>query len=414
MCVQYLKCLTKGTLILLVLLFCSCRNSHQVQSQNTPNTSNIPDLKESKSNTIVFGAQQTSYYLPLLKDKKVAVVANQTSILWSSNGKKVHVVDTLLTQGVSIKKIFAPEHGFRGQQDAGEKVNHGVDQKTGLPIFSLYGSQKKPSKETLKGIDVLVFDIQDVGARFYTYLSTLHYIMEAAAEQQIPVIVFDRPNPNGHYIDGPVLQPNCKSFVGLHPVPIVYGMTIGEYAQMINGERWLKNGIQCDLTVIPLQNYTHTTTYELPVIPSPNLPNAQSIQLYPSLCLFEGTNVSVGRGTDKQFQIYGSPWLPVSDFSFTPVSRTGAVHPKNQGKLCYGKDLRAVKALPSLNLNYLMTAYQQTTQPSKFFNTFFDKLSGNIQLKKQIQQGMDVTSIRQSWQPDLDTFKNIRLEYLLY
>ena len=270
------------------------------------------------------GADQIGLYLPILKGKRIAIVANQTSVIF--DGKKTtHLIDTLVSLELNIKKVFAPEHGFRGNIDAGESIEDELDVKTKLPIISLYGKNKKPTKSQLRGINLVLFDIQDVGARFYTYISTLHYVMEACAELNIPLILLDRPNPNGHYIDGPVLENDHKSFVGMHPVPVVYGMTIGEYGQMINGEKWLKDGIKSPLTVIKLKNYTHDSEYRLPIKPSPNLPNEKSINLYPSLCFFEGTNVSVGRGTDMQFQIYGSPFLnKKSKFTFTAVPNEGS------------------------------------------------------------------------------------------
>ena len=298
------------------------------------------------------GADQIGSYLPILKGKKIAIVANQTSVIF--DGKKTtHLIDTLVSLELNIKKVFAPEHGFRGNIDAGESIEDELDVKTKLPIISLYGKNKKPTKSQLRGINLVLFDIQDVGVRFYTYISTLHYVMEACAELNIPLILLDRPNPNGHYIDGPVLENDHKSFVGMHPVPVVYGMTIGEYGQMINGEKWLKDGIKSPLTVIKLKNYTHDSEYRLPIKPSPNLPNEKSINLYPSLCFFEGTNVSVGRGTDMQFQIYGSPFLNTnSKFSFTPSPNEGAKYPKHAHMIVYGEDLRATKRQNTINLSW--------------------------------------------------------------
>jgi len=371
-----------------------------------------------KSTEIKVGAAQTNLYVHLLKGKNVAIIANQTSVIEKGEKRKkkrefVHLVDSLISLDINIKKVFAPEHGFRGKADAGEVVKDGIDTKTGLPIISLYGKNKKPSATQLEGIDVLVFDIQDVGARFYTYISSLHYVMEAAAEAGIPLIILDRPNPNGHYIDGPVLEMEHKSFVGMHPVPVVYGMTISEYGQMINGEKWLKNGIQCDLTVIPLQNYTHHSRYILPIKPSPNLPNDKSINLYPSLCFFEGTNVSAGRGTETQFQIYGSPFLAKSQFSFIPQSNEGAKYPKHKNKECFGEDLTAHKDLSQLNLAWLIKANKQNTS-KKFFNAFFTKLAGTEKLQQQIEQGTPEKEIRKSWKKELNTFKKTRKNYLIY
>ena len=330
--------------------------------------------------------------------------------------KKVthHLVDYLHNyNGINVKKVFAPEHGFRGKADAGEVVKDGFDTKTGLPIISLYGKNKKPSAAQLKGIDVVVFDIQDVGARFYTYISSLHYVMEACAEQGIQVILLDRPNPNGYYIDGPVLELEHTSFVGMHKVPVVYGMTIGEYGKMINGEKWLKNGIKCDLTVIPVENYNHQTEYSLPIKPSPNLPNDKSINLYPSLCFFEGTNVSAGRGTEMQFQIYGSPYLAKSDFTFTPQANEGAKYPKYKNTLCYGENLQEAENLNKLDLSFLIEAYKQNTS-NEFFNNFFTKLAGTKKLQQQIEKGISETEIRKTWEKDLDAFKKVRSKYLIY
>ena len=362
-------------------------------------------------------AARTGLYVNLLKVKNIAVVANQTSVIFKEIYKKKqearHLVDSLLTLGIEVKKVFAPEHGFRGKADAGEVVKDGFDTKTGLQIISLYGKNKKPSATQLKGIDIVVFDIQDVGARFYTYISSLHYVMEACAEAGIPVIILDRPNPNSHYIDGPVLEAKHTSFVGMHTVPVVYGMTIGEYGQMINGEKWLKNGIQCDLKVIPLKNYNHQTKYSLPIKPSPNLPNDKSINLYPSLCFFEGTNVSAGRGTEIQFQVYGSPYITKSSFTFTPQANEGSKYPKYKNQRCFGEDLRIAKNLNKLDLSYLLKAYQQNTS-KEFFNTFFTKLAGTEKLQEQIEQGLSEKEIRKTWVQDLISFKKIRKKYLIY
>ena len=362
-------------------------------------------------------AARTGLYVNLLKGKNIAVVANQTSVIFKEIYKKKqearHLVDSLLTLGIEVKKVFAPEHGFRGKADAGEVVKDGFDTKTGLQIISLYGKNKKPSATQLKGIDIVVFDIQDVGARFYTYISSLHYVMEACAEAGIQVIILDRPNPNSHYIDGPVLEAKHTSFVGMHTVPVVYGMTIGEYGKMINGEKWLKNGIQCDLKVIPLKNYNHQTKYSLPIKPSPNLPNDKSINLYPSLCFFEGTNVSAGRGTEMQFQVYGSPHITKSSFTFTPQANEGSKYPKYKKQRCFGEDLRTAKNLNKLDLSYLLKAYQQNTS-KEFFNTFFTKLAGTERLQEQIEQGLSEKEIRKTWVQDIISFKKIRKKYLLY
>ena len=369
--------------------------------------------KSNPLSKIYTGADQTQLYLSKLKGKNIAIVANQTSVIYNGNNY-THLVDSLVSLKINIHKVFAPEHGFRGDADAGESVADGIDKKTEIPIISLYGKNKKPTKEQLKDIDLMVFDIQDVGVRFYTYISSLHYVMEACAEQKIPVLLLDRPNPNGHYIDGPVLETEHKSFVGMHPVPVVYGMTIGEYGLMINGEKWLKNGIQTNLTVIPLKNYLHTSNYNLRIKPSPNLPNDTAINLYPSLCFFEGTNVSAGRGTAKQFQIYGSPFLNTkSKFTFTPNPNEGSKSPKHAYIICYGEDLTETKKLASLNLSWLIKAKKQN-RTKNFFNSFFTKLAGTEKLQNQIEEKITEELIRASWVEDIKTFRNVRKSYLLY
>ncbi|MGL2964961.1 exo-beta-N-acetylmuramidase NamZ family protein [Flavobacterium sp. XGLA_31] len=397
----------KNTVLFSVLLMVSCgssgKNIEQREKEKTVVTENT-------TSNIQTGADNYSAYLPLLKNKKVGVVTNQTGIL----SNKTHLVDFLLDQKITVQTIFAPEHGFRGTADAGEHVVDGKDAKTGLPIISLYGNNKKPKPEQLTGLDVMVFDLQDVGARFYTYISSLHYIMEACAENNIPLIVLDRPNPNGSIVDGPILEKEYTSFVGMHTIPLLHGMTIGEYAQMINGEKWLKDGIQCRLTVIPCLNYKREMAYSLPVKPSPNLPNDQAVNLYASLCLFEGTNVSVGRGTEKQFQIYGSPYLPKSDFSFTPVPNLGAKEPPYKNQLCYGEDLSATPKLRQLELKWLIKAYQTTADKSKFFTSFFTKLAGTQKLQQQIESGTSESDIRKSWEKGLQDFKAMRKKYLIY
>ena len=394
-------------LIVCTSLFVSTSCGIAKRHYNTQNTNNNTSTLPS---TITTGADNYTAYLPILKDKKVGIVTNQTGIL----SDKTHLVDFLLEKKVAIEKIFAPEHGFRGTADAGEHVVDGKDSKTGLPIISLYGSNKKPKADQLAGIDVMVFDLQDVGARFYTYISTLHYIMEACAEQKIPLIVLDRPNPNGSIVDGPVLEKEYTSFVGMHPIAMLHGMTIGEYAKMINGEKWLKDSMQCDLTVIRCLNYNRNMPYSLLVKPSPNLPNDQAINLYASLCLFEGTNVSVGRGTEMQFQIYGSPFLPKSDFSFTPIPNFGAKDPLYKNQLCYGENLTAIPKVKQLELKWLITAYNSTADQSKFFNDFFTKLAGTKKLQQQIIDGVSEKEIRKSWDKDLNDFKEMRKKYLLY
>jgi uncharacterized protein YbbC (DUF1343 family) len=360
--------------------------------------------------SIVPGADQWKSYIKILEQENVGVVAHQASLV----NPNTHLIDTLLSLKVNIKKVFAPEHGFRGDADAGESVADQKDLKTGLPILSLYGRNKKPSKESLEGLSIMLFDLQDVGVRFYTYLSTLHYVMEACAENGIPLIILDRPNPNAHFTDGPVLEEDCKSFVGMHPVPIVSGMTIGEYAKMVNGERWLTKGIQCDLNVIPIKNYTHQTAYEVPLRPSPNLPNAQSIALYPSLCLLEPTVISVGRGTEMQFQIYGHPELPQTNFSFTPRPNYGSKNPKLKDQLCHGVDLRNFERPKKIELQWLIQAHRDFPDKAHFFKKGFYRIAGNKRLQKQMAQGMNEQQIRKTWEKDLNKFREIRKKYLIY
>jgi uncharacterized protein YbbC (DUF1343 family) len=363
------------------------------------------------------GAYRIKLYKHLIEGKNIAIVSNQTSIVGNN-----HLVDTLLSLDMKIIKIgviFAPEHGFRELADAGESIKDGRDPKTGLPIISLYGSHLKPSAEDLKGIEVVVFDIQDVGARFYTYISTLHLVMESCAENNVRCVVLDRPNPNGFYIDGNIPDTSYRSFVCMDPVPVVHGLTIGEYARMVNGEGWLKGGIKCDLTVIKCKNYNHKTFYDLPVRPSPNLPNQTSVYLYPSLCFFEGTVVSCGRGTGFPFQAFGDPDLPDRGFSFVPESVPGATYPVHLGQKCFGTDLRnAIKdklvPAPKLNLVWVIGAYRDYPDKEKFFTNYFDVLAGGPALREQIQKGMSAEEIRESWRDGLAKFGKIRERYLLY
>ena len=370
--------------------------------------------KNKEENCFKNAADRPELYLPLLKNKTVAIVANQTSLL----ADKTHLVDFLVQNNIKIKHIFAPEHGFRGTADAGEHVKNGIDTKTGLPIISLYGDNKKPKSEQLQGVDIVLFDIQDVGVRFYTYISTLTYVMEAAAENGKEIIVLDRPNPHDGYTDGPVLKEKWTSFVGLHKVPVVYGLTIGEYGKMVNGEKWMKNAVQVKYTLIPMLNYHKNKRYHISEKPSPNLPNDQSINLYPSLCFFEGTQVSVGRGTDFPFQVYGSPWLKNQKFSFTPKPTSGAKDPFLNGKLCYGKDLRQFPEIKGkLDLSFVIDAYQNFDKKAQDFflkNLWFDTLAGTDELRKQIISGTPETEIRKSWQKDLENFEKIRRKYVLY
>ena len=360
------------------------------------------------------GADRPELYLPLLENKTVAVVTNQTGLL----SDRTFLVDFLVRNNIRIKTIFAPEHGFRGDADAGEHVKNGTDAKTGIPIVSLYGSNKKPTPQQLNGIDTVLFDIQDVGVRFYTYISTLTYVMEAAAENSVEVIVLDRPNPHDGYIDGPVLQDSWKSFVGMHRVPVVYGLTIGEYGKMVNGEKWLKNGVQVKYTLIPMQNYHKKKRYGIVAKPSPNLPNDTAINLYPSLCFFEGTQVSVGRGTELPFQVYGSPLTKNLPYRFVPHPVAGAKDPFLNGKTCYGENLSQHPGnLTKLNLQWLLTAFKNYKNPQQSFflkNLFFDKLAGTDQLRKQILAGKTEDEIRSSWQDDLARFQKIRGKYIIY
>ena len=361
------------------------------------------------------GADRMDHYLHLIEGKQIAIVANHTSLVGKS-----HLVDTLLASGVGkdqIMKVFAPEHGFRGDHAAGAKVEDGVDPLTGIPIVSLYGSHKKPEAEELAGIELMIFDLQDVGARFFTYISTLHYVMEACAAYDIPLLLLDRPNPNGGYVDGPMLDLSYSSFVGMHPIPVVYGLTIGELAGMINGEGWLGNGIRCKLTVIPCEGYFHGSLYSMPVKPSPNLPNDHAVLLYPSTCFFEGTVISEGRGTGMPFEVYGHPDLPGS-FSFTPEVIPGVSgQPKLEGQTCYGADLR--EFIPedgwhTIQLQWLLEAYRAFPKKELFFSSYFDKLAGTDALRNQIEAGWGEERIRASWEKELEQFKLVRRTYLIY
>lgn len=373
----------------------------------------IVSLNIVAQNNTIIGIDKTEEYLPLIIDKNIAIVSNHTS-QFIKESKSIHLVDSLLKLNVQIKKVFAPEHGFRGNLDAGEKIINSIDEKTGIPIVSLYGKKRKPSFEDLDEIDVIIFDIQDVGARFYTYLSTMHYVMESCAENNIELIVLDRPNPNGHYIDGPIMTKESMSFVGLHPVPIVYGMTIGEYAKMINGEKWLRNNLNCKLKVIKITNYDRNKKYKLTFKPSPNLPNQQSINLYPSLCFFEQTPVSVGRGTEKQFQVIGTPYWENFKFNFTPKSMPGAKYPKHENLTCYGLNLENEEYLSKIDLKWLILAYKNEKNKDNFFKSGFHRLAGNKLLEEQIKKGLSAKEIRKTWKNGLDNFKLIREKYLIY
>ncbi|TXB67382.1 DUF1343 domain-containing protein [Vicingus serpentipes] len=402
-----------GFIIIISLFSISCVG--QDDSKTTTNQNNTIKVKEAPIiKDIIVAANLTDQYIPLLKDKKVGIVGNHTSLI-----NQTHLVDSLLNLGIDVVKVFSPEHGFRGNADAGEKVNSNIDEKTKLPIVSLYGKNKKPSTEQLKGLNVVVFDIQDVGTRFYTYISTMSYVMEACAENNIKVIVLDRPNPNGHYIDGPILNPKFSSFIGMHQVPIVHGMTIGEYAQMANGEHWLANSVSCDLTVIKMENYDHNSTYTLPLKPSPNLPNMKSIYLYPFLCLFEGTPYSIGRGTEKPFQIIGHPNMDSVNFSFIPKSMEGAKNPKLKNEKCFGVDLSLIEEhelrnQKSIELKWLIEAYKNANDKDNFFSSSFNLLAGSDELQTQLKNGLTEKEIKASWQDGLAQFKETRKKYLLY
>ena len=410
--------------ILCLLLTNACKNRESTIDINSENRANLfaHDSSSLYATDILTGADQTELWLPLLKGKYVSCVVNQTSVIG-----KTHVVDSILGSGINVVNIFAPEHGFRGTEDAGATILNSKDTKTGLQVISLYGANKKPQWNDIADAEIIIFDIQDVGARFYTYISTLHYVMEACAENKKQLIILDRPNPNGFYVDGPILQKEFSSFVGMHPVPIVHGMTIGEYAQMINGEKWLANGVQCDIIVIPCKNYDHKKYYEVKIPPSPNLKSMKAIYLYPSLCLFEGTHVSVGRGTANPFEIFGSPYL--SDYknnniTFTPKTMPGAKSPPFINQKCYGYDysnidltiMREGFATNGITLYDLENIYSSFSEKDKFFlpNNFFNKLSGNDELMQQIKAGLNGEEIKLSWQNDIAAFKQMRKKYLLY
>ncbi len=396
--------------LLLLVMLNACGNSTTTTTQ-TKDADMIPQVPA--ADTLLLGIDRTGEYLPLLAGKRVGLVVNHTTLF--SDG--THLADSLLALGVNIKTIFAPEHGFRGVADAGATIKDGKDAKTGLPIVSLYGKNKKPSPEQLRDIDIMLFDIQDVGVRYYTYPSTMHLVMEACAENGQSCLVLDRPNPNGDYVDGPVLDRKFASFVGMNPVPVVHGLTSAELALMINGEGWLAGEKACSLAVVPCLGYDHRQVYELPVKPSPNLPNLQSIRLYPSICLFEPTIVSVGRGTDTQFQVIGAPNKRLGPYRFTPVDKPGAQNPPNEGKRCYGLDLRQVNTRQEgFTLKYLLDFYNKTPDKSKFFTSesFFDKLAGTDMIRKMMVAGNTEAEIRAAFTPKLEEFKAMRAKYLLY
>ncbi len=408
------------TFLIFLLLSCSQRLKGEspisgtiVIREDSLRIDNSKVFKFQNSANPVLGIDRLHLFLDSLSGKRIAVVGNQTSVV-----KGVHLVDTLIALNLNVVKVFAPEHGFRGDVDAGKKINHSVDEKTCIPLYSLYGNNKKPTSTQLEDVDIVIYDIQDVGVRFYTFISTLHYVMEACAEEKKQLLVLDRPNPNGHYVDGPVLETDYKSFVGMHEVPIVYGMTIGEYAMMVNGEKWLSGSNYCNLWIIPCKNYTHKTKYKLSVSPSPNLRSEEAISLYPSLCFFEATTVSIGRGTEKPFEMYGHPLFPKSTFSFTPIPRVGATDPLHANKLCFGFDLseKSTKRTYEINLSYLIRANELLGDSAVFINqnNFFNRLAGTATLKEQLLKGWSANEIRESWKPGLKKFLDIRKKYLLY
>jgi len=423
----YLKSF-KSTVFIWFLIFLACGNQPNAAKVVADNEVVTQDTVLTKP--VVVSANRTEAYVKDLLGKKVGVVANQTSIIFKNIGvdttlttekkepiRYVHLVDSLISLNVDIKKVFAPEHGFRGAADAGEKVKDGVDEKTGLPLISLYGKNRKPTAEQLKDLDLVLFDIQDVGVRFYTYIATLQLVMEACASHKVPVIVLDRPNPNAHYVDGPTMEKLHTGFLGMTKIPLVYGMTIGEYANMINGEGWLAGGKKADLKVITLENWAHDTEYALPVRPSPNLPNDKAINLYPSLGLFEGTNVNAGRGTEFQFQRYGASFLDSTQYSFsyTPKPNFGSKYPKEEGEKCFGKDLSEIPKMNEVSLQWLLDAYINSEDKTAVFNTDgFTAHAGQTKLQKQIESGLSEAEIKETWQADLEKFKKVRSKYLMY
>jgi len=417
---KYGKVLCLDTILVFLLISCSQKVKGESSISGTiiirEDSLRIDNAKmylfQSPKNPIL-GIDRLHLFVDSLVGKRIAVVANQTSMV-----KNLHLVDTLLALNLNVVKVFSPEHGFRGDIDAGEKIDHSVDEKTCLPLYSLYGNNKKPSASQLEDVDIVIYDIQDVGVRFYTFISTLHYVMEACAENNKQLLVLDRPNPNGHYVDGPVLEPAYKSFVGMHPVPVVYGMTIGEYAMMVNGEGWLSRSASCNLWIIPCKNYTHKTKYSLPISPSPNLKSDEAISLYPSLCFFEATTVSIGRGTEKPFEVFGHPKFPSGSFSFTPIPQVGAKNPLHVNKTCTGYDLskKSMRRTYEINLNYLLLARDLLGDSTAFIDqvNFFNRLAGTASLKEQLAKGWSAREIRETWKPGLDKFLDIRKKYLLY
>jgi uncharacterized protein YbbC (DUF1343 family) len=394
---------------LALALIVSCTTSSNQRNSQAAEDDTM-SVESPPAKQVIVGAHQLDLLATMVGTSRVALVVNYTAMVGNT-----HLADTLRSRGVNVVKIMSPEHGFRGTATAGEHVKDGVDEKTGLPVISLYGNSRKPNAEHLADVDVIVFDIQDVGVRFFTYIGTLHYVMEACAEHGKKLVVLDRPNPNGSYVDGPVLQMKHKSFIGMHPVPVVHGMTVGEYAQMINGEGWLTGGIRCSLEVVKIQNWVHNDPYVLPIKPSPNLPNQQAVLLYPTICFFEGTPLSLGRGTEMPFQVLGHPDLENMTFSFTPTDIAGmSIDPPQEGKLCHGLDLRTVDVPAQIELHYLIDLYTIFPDKKSFFVPNFARWAGNDLLAQQIRDGMSEEQIRATWQPELDHFKIIREKYLLY
>ncbi|WP_445384326.1 exo-beta-N-acetylmuramidase NamZ family protein [Robiginitalea sp. IMCC44478] len=411
----------KSTLFLALLSLLTCRNAQGDVAVTSSEMETATGLD--KGTAPIPGANRTAEYFPFLKNKRIGLVANQTSVIFLNKNpsdplhKSKHLADSLLNSGIDLKKVFVPEHGFRGAADAGETFEDSKDPKTGLPIISLYGKNRKPVAEHLKDLDAVLFDLQDVGVRFYTYIATLQLVMEACAAHGIPLIVLDRPNPNAHFVDGPILEAEHRSFLGLTEIPLVYGMTIGEYAGMINEEGWLEGGLKTDLKVIPIADYKRDVPYSLPIPPSPNLPNDQAIRLYPSLGLFEGTTVNAGRGTPYQFQCFGAPFLDPNTFTYTytPEPNAGAKYPKQEGKLCFGMDLRTVDPPEAVDLRWLISAYQNRSGTEEFFITSgFTRHAGTSKLQKQIEAGESAEEIRKSWEPGIRAFEKIRSKYLIY
>jgi uncharacterized protein YbbC (DUF1343 family) len=423
---SYIKLLCLKSILLIFITSCGnnakisrskIEKSKEINEHVIQETTDNIEVNEVNDNSKIYplqiGNQRFNLFLDSLKNKRIAIVGNQTSMI----GDK-HLVDSLLSLGVNIVKVFSPEHGFRGEADAGEKVYSGIDPKTGLPLISLYGNNKKPKFSQLADVDLVIFDVQDVGVRFYTYISTLHYVMEACAEYGKSVIVLDRPNPNTHYVDGPVRELKHRSFISMHPVPIVYGMTIGEYALMINGENWLSDNLHCNLIVVPCKNYSRKMKYPIVIPPSPNLRSEIAISLYPSLCFFEATTISVGRGTDRPFEMFGHPNFPDLGYQFTPTPNVGAKNPLWENKICFGIDLHtyAKKRSYDINLNWLIEAKQYLGDTITFIDQphFFDRLAGTSELRRQLYEGWSAKDIRQSWKPGIQEFRKIRAKYLLY